>query len=114
MRTVKIVAEPREAFDSRFVSALKGNAQGEFISFESAAALLETLTPDRWEILTMLAGRGAMLVVDVQELVGRSLKEVCADFRLLVERGIVDEDSHGCVVFPYDRVEVDFVWSRNV
>jgi len=112
MRTVTIGVEPVEVSSSRFVAAMRGEAQGEFITFESAHDLLETLSPDRWEILTVLAGRGPMLVVDVQQLVGRALEGVCADFKLLVERGVVDEDSQGCVVFPYDRVRVGFEWLK--
>ncbi len=51
-------------------------------------------------------------MVEVQQSVGRPLDEVCADVRLLVERGVIDLDSHGCVSFPYERVRVGFEWLK--
>jgi len=63
-------------------------------------------------IVMALAGRGPRYVVEVHESVGRPLDEVCADVKVLVERGVVDVDSHGCLVFPYDRVRVGFEWLK--
>ncbi len=61
MRTVNIGVEAREVFGARIVAAMKGEAQGEFITFESVHALLETLTLERWHIVMALAGRGPRL-----------------------------------------------------
>ncbi|MGF6648631.1 transcriptional regulator [Paraburkholderia sp. GAS82] len=112
MRTVNIGVEAHDVSDARFVAAMKGEGQGEFITFESVHALLDTLTPARWHILMALAGRGPRYAVEVHESVGRPLAEVCEDVRVLVERGVVDEDSHGCVVFPYEHVRVGFEWLK--
>lgn len=113
MRTVNIGVEAREVSDARFVAAMKGEGQGEFITFESVHALLDTLTPDRWHILMALAGRGPRYMVEVHQSVGQPLDEVCADVRVLVERGVVELDSHGRVLFPYDRVRLGFEWSKR-
>lgn len=112
MRTVSIGVESREMSGARFVAAMKGEAQGEFITFESVHLLLDTLTPERWHILMALAGRGARDVVEVQQAVGRPLDEVCADVKVLVERGVIDLDSRSCVSFPYEKIKVGFEWLR--
>ena len=89
MRTVNIGVEAREVSGTRFVAAMRGEVQGEFITFESVHLLLDTLTPDRWHILMALAGRGPRYVVEVHQAVGRPLDEVCVDVKVLVERELL-------------------------
>ncbi|PTB18594.1 hypothetical protein C9I57_21475 [Trinickia symbiotica] len=63
----------------RFRDAFRGVEQGAFISFVSVDLVLESLTPPRWEILELLAGRGDQMVLDVAEIVGRALDAVIED-----------------------------------
>lgn len=112
MRSVKIGVETREVVSARTVAAMKGEAQGEFITFDSVHLLLDTLTPQRWHILMALAGRGPRDTVEIQEAVGRPLDEVCADVRALVDRGVVDLDSSSRVSFPYEQIKVGFEWRK--
>ena len=112
MRVVTIGVGSRQVIDARFVAAMSGEYQGEFITFESVHLLLDTLTPTRWHILIALSGRGPCYVVDVQEAVGRPLDEVCVDVKVLVERGVVDMDAQGRVEFPYEQILVGFEWRR--
>ena len=114
MRVVKINVEPREASAARFAGAMRGKKQGHFITFESAALLFDTLTPGRWEILTLLMGRGSLMALDVHEMVGRPMADVCMDLETLVQRGVVDLNDNGSVSFPYDQVELAFTWTGPV
>jgi predicted transcriptional regulator len=114
MRTVTIEVAGRELVESRFVAAMRGEAQGEFISFESGHALLDTLNANRWEILQVLAGRGWIDVAGLRSVVGRCLRDVQADVDILRARGVVEADASQRVMFPYDRVCVRFEWERTV
>lgn len=68
------------------------------------------LTAKRWEILKAITGVGALSVREVARPVGRDVKAVHADVQALLRAGIL-EKSERRVVFPYDAVHVDFVFS---
>ena len=95
----------------RTAAALRGKAQGNFISFASAELLWKVLTAKRWEILRAMTGQGELAIREVARRVGRDVKAVHGDVRALVLAGVLDQTERG-VVFPYDAIHVDFTLTK--
>lgn len=92
----------------RLAAAFRGEPQGNRISFLSVEQMWKTLSPKRAEILSIMAGQGAMPIREVARRVGRDVKAVHGDVHALIDAGVV-EQAKGGVVFPYDAVHVDFM-----
>jgi predicted transcriptional regulator len=86
-----------------------GQAQGAFISFESPALLWKTLTPKRWDILKALTGAGPVSIREIARRVDRDVKAVHGDVHALLGCGILTKTDDGLIVFPFDKVHVDFM-----
>jgi predicted transcriptional regulator len=110
MKTVVLGVASREETSKRFVRALEtGQAQGAFISFESPALLWKTLTPKRWDILKALTGAGPVSIREIARRVDRDVKAVHGDVHALLGCGILTKTDDGLIVFPFDKVHVDFM-----
>ncbi len=110
MKTVVLGVASREASSKRFVRALEtGLPQGAFISFESPALLWKTLTPKRWDILKALTGAGPVSIRETARRVDRDVKAVHGDVHALLGCGILSKTDDGLIVFPFDKVHVDFM-----
>jgi predicted transcriptional regulator len=68
----------------------------------------KVLSPKRLEIIRALAGADPLSIREVARRVGRDFKGVHSDVALLIEAGVVDRSESGKVVFPYERIHVDF------
>lgn len=112
MRTVTIDVADREVINARAKAALRGEPQGDFISFSSPEELWRALTPHRWAILKTLAGQGPVGVRALARQLGRDVKGVHTDTQALVLCGVLDKAADGKVEFPYDAVHVDFTINR--
>jgi predicted transcriptional regulator len=100
MKTLMLGVASREETSRRFVRAMEAGApQGDFISFESPAMLWKSLTPKRWDILKAMTGAGPLSIREVARRVGRDVKAVHGDVKTAA----------GLIVFPYDKVRVDFM-----
>jgi predicted transcriptional regulator len=93
----------------RAEAALRGEPQGEFISFASVDLLWKVLTLRRWDLLKAMAGQGPMSIREVARRVGRDVKAVHGDVHALLDAGVLDRTDDRRIVFPYDAVHVDFV-----
>lgn len=113
MKVVTIGVGSREELDAKFVGAMRGEYQGEFITFDSVRELLAVLTVERWDVLTLLVGRDGVKAWDIAEMLGRPLEAVCQDIEVLVMRGVIDVTLEGALCFPYDRVELRAGWGRT-
>ena len=112
MRKVTIQVESLDAGLERFKRAWKtGESQGEFITFESAEALLKTLTGRRWELVQALLCSGAMSLRALARELGRDVKNVHADVNALKEIGLVEDHEKGIWV-PFDEVEAH-LWAKR-
>lgn len=109
MTTVTLTVESREEISRRFAAAMKGEAQGHFITFPTPELLFEVLNGHRWQILHMMIGTGPHTVDAIARHVGRPFGEVKGHIETLVNTGILDLD-HGCseVELPYEAVHIDF------
>jgi predicted transcriptional regulator len=95
----------------RVADALRGKHQSDYIWFASDDLLWNTLTPRRWQLLKLMAGRGPLAVREVARRAQRSTRAVQSDIHVLLDAGVVDSDPDGRVRFDYDaiHVDVDFV-----
>jgi predicted transcriptional regulator len=110
MKTLMLGVASRQETNRRFVRAMEvGAPQGDFISFESPAMLWKLLTPKRWDILKAMTGAGPLSIREVARRVGRDVKAVHGDVQALLGCGILAKTVAGLIVFPYDKVRVDFM-----
>jgi len=108
MDTVTICVASRDTTKARFVAAMNGKAQGNFITFETLQQLAKTLTPMRWQIIQEMTGAGPISIRELARRVDRDVKRVHEDVHALLNSGVLDRTESGEIVFPYGRVHVDF------
>ena len=109
MDTVTIgVSSVRDA-RRRTAEALRGKRQGAYISFASEDLLWKTLTPKRWALLKLMAGKGALAIREVARRAQRDVRAVHSDVHVLLKAGVLDRETDGRVRFDYDAIHVDFV-----
>lgn len=110
MKTVVLGVASREDSNQRFIRAMEtGQPQGDFISFGSPALLWKTLTPKRWEILSILTGAEPVSIRETARRVHRDVKAVHGDVHALLGCGILSKTDDDLIVFPFDKVHVDFM-----
>ena len=78
------------------------------IGFETWDLMYRVLSPKRLDIVRAMAGAGPLSIREIARRVGRDFKGVHSDTVLLFESGVLQKDPHGKLVFPYDRIRVDF------
>jgi len=88
--------------------ALRGRAQGAFISFASVELLWQMLAPKRWQILQAMTGAGPLALREVARRVGRDVTSVHGDVQTLLKAGVLERSADRRIVFPYDEVRVGF------
>lgn len=108
MGPVTLEVSSREATNRRFESALEGEDQGAFISFETPALLFKVLTEKRWELLAAMTGAGPMSLREAARRVERDVKAVHRDVHLLLDAGLLRKTEEGRILFPFDSVRVSF------
>jgi predicted transcriptional regulator len=110
MNTVILGVASREEIGRRFARAMEmGEPEGAFISFESPALLWKMLTPKRWDILKVLTGAGPLSIREAARRVERDVKAVHGDIHALLGCGILTKTDDGLILFPFDKVHVDFM-----
>lgn len=109
MNTVTLSVASLEDSKHRLRGAFRGERHGARISFASAELLWKVLTAKRWELLRAMAGQGAMTIREAARRVERDVKAVHGDVHALLDTGVLERDSRGRIVFPYDAVHVDFL-----
>ena len=110
MKTVVLGVASREDSNQRFIRAMEtGQPQGDFISFDTPALLWKTLTPKRWDILRVLTGAEPVSIRETARRVHRDVKAVHGDVHALLGCGILSKTDDGLIVFPFDKVHVDFM-----
>jgi len=109
MRTVTLGLSSRQKTNKRFIEAFQGKSQGEFISFESPALLFKVLSGNRWELLKIMTGAGAISIREASRRLGRDVKAVHGDVQVLLNVGILQKNDKGQIEFPFDILHVDFM-----
>jgi predicted transcriptional regulator len=109
MKTVTLGVSSWEDTMSRAKSAFRGEHQGHYLSFATVDLLWEVLNPRRLDILNTMKGKGPMTLRGVAKLTGKDVKTTHGDVHVLLRNRILEKDSSGKIVFPYDAIHVDFM-----
>jgi predicted transcriptional regulator len=109
MKTIHIGVATAGDVKARARGAFMGVPHGEHISFASLDLMHRVLTPNRWDVLKTLMGRGEIGVRELARMLDRDVKAVHSDVTALTDAGVISRTESGAVVFPYDAVRVDFV-----
>lgn len=114
MRTANIrILKPDDALqDMRagFAAAWnKAEYQGEYFDFESPAALFKVLTPKRWALIECLQASGALGVRALARALGRDVKRVHEDAKVMEQYGLVGKTEDGKLCVPFSEIRADFV-----
>ncbi|WP_245423218.1 HVO_A0114 family putative DNA-binding protein [Neorhizobium alkalisoli] len=114
MATLKVKIETFEQSMASVVEAVKATEVGirkaaeNVLSFPSWEALHRVLAPKRLEIVQAMTGQGPLSIREVARRVGRDFKGVHTDVEMLLGSGVIDKAENGGVVFPYDRIHLEF------
>ena len=109
MNSVTLEVCSREQTNSRFLRAVTGDPQGQFISFETPELLFKVVSGKRWELLKVMTGAGPMTIREAARRMHRDVKAVHGDIHALLNAGLLQKTEKGQIVFPYDAVHVDFM-----
>lgn len=113
--TIRILDETAamEAMRQRFVKTMgSGEYNGEFLTFESPAALFRAITPKRWELVSDLQKLGQVSIRGLARETKRDVHRVYDDIKALRDLGIVEQNDSGVSV-PFDKIHTDFTLSRE-
>jgi len=81
--------------------------RGEVLNFESPDVFFSCLSEKRWALVRALQGQGEMAVRELARRVGRDVKRVHEDVRVLAELGLVERSESGGVSCPFSEVHID-------
>lgn len=109
MKTVMLSVESIESVAESAKQALKGKAQGEYISFASLDLLWKVLAPNRMAIVKALTGSEPLALREIARRVSRDVKAVHTDVQILLKAGVLDKTEVGKINFGYDAIHVDFI-----
>lgn len=114
MTTLRVRIESLEdsmtAVTAAFRSAASGGAAAgdHVMAFPSWEVMHRVLAPKRLEIVRVMTGQEPMSIREIARRVGRDFKGVHGDVDMLLTGGVLDRAAGGGVVFPYDRIHVEF------
>lgn len=113
MKTLKVRIETLDETLSHVAEAWNAAAGGKQVeaqdqlAFASWELMHRVLAPKRLEIIRAMTGQEPMSVRELARRVGRDFKGVHTDVELLLKNGVIDRADKG-IVFPYDRIHVEF------
>ncbi|QFY44090.1 transcriptional regulator [Candidatus Methylospira mobilis] len=99
-----------EAARSGFLSAWNtGEYTEEHFGFASPAALFRVLTPRRWDLIECLQKSGPLSGRALARALGRDIRRVHDDVKVVVQYGLVEKVDNGKLHVPFNEVHADFV-----
>ena len=107
---IKIQSESEARKDSakRFIDAWnQGKYAGEYLTFASPARFFEIINARRWELVTTLQRLGQTSIRHLARQVGRDVRRVHDDVKVLIEYDIIEQNESGVSV-PYAEIHADF------
>ena len=110
---IKILSEEeaRVSAAARFTDAWEsGEYSGEYLTFTSPVNFFEVINSRRWDIVIKLQALGKTSIRALAKQVGRDVRRVHDDVKLLISHGIVEQDADGVCV-PYETIHADFTLS---
>jgi predicted transcriptional regulator len=110
MKTVVFSIQTLDSTLAGFAGAWKSGKcdASAHVGFETWELMHKVLSPKRLEIVRVMTGAGPLSIREIARRVGRDFKGVHTDTALLVQAGVIDKNGQGKLIFPYDRIHVDF------
>jgi len=110
MDTVILEVTDAAASRQRFIRACETGvaAKAARISFDSVELLWQVLNANRWGLLKAMTGAGEIGLRELSRRVGRDVKAVHTDTRVLLNAGVIDRAENGKLLFPYRHVKLRF------
>jgi len=112
-RTLKITFNPDWEQSLREAGALAqrgmetGQYQGEYMNYAVPSMFFSRLTAHRWDIVSCLLGQGTVGVRELARRLGREVKRVHEDTKVLVDLGLLEKTPRGALCCPYERIHID-------
>ncbi len=104
--SLTLAISSRKETNRRFLQAFEGKSQGSLLTFDSPSLLFTLLTAERWNLLKMMTGAGAITVREAAERVEKDVQE---DVDALLQAGILQKNGADEIEFPFEAVHVDFM-----
>ena len=82
--------------------------QGEIRSFESPAALFRVFSPARWTLIERLQELGPVSLRALARSLGRDVKSVHRDVKVLLDEEFIERDEAGRIHVPFARIHAEF------
>ena len=93
----------------RFQKAWKSGKPGPAVfTFSSPAQLFSVISPKRWELIERLQQLGPSTIRGLARALERDVKRVHDDVTAMIEWGIVERDTNGLVLVPFDVIHAAF------
>jgi predicted transcriptional regulator len=77
----------------------------ERLYFSDMKTLLQNLTPKRFELLNILHQAGPLSILALSKQLKRHYKNVYGDVKTLEMLGLVEKNSDGLYIVPWDEIE---------
>jgi len=115
MDTVILEVADRASVNARIIRACETGQpeKAAHISFESFDLLWKVLGGNRWALLQSMCGAGALGLRELARRVGRDVKAVHTDTRLLLDAGVIDKTDDGKLLFPYRTIKLQAEFSGS-
>jgi len=101
------LAEMGQEFIQMWHAAEKGDTPPKpvvRVSFENLKILVQTLTPKRIQVLTVLHEEGPSAIRALARKLHRDYKNVHQDIQILERVGLVEETKEGLVAAPFKKI----------
>ncbi len=76
------------------------------IGFETVPQFAKVFTPKRWELISMLKKLGAVSIYELAKQLDRHYRNVHQDVALLSDWMVIEKNSEGKVMIPWDEIDV--------
>jgi len=108
MDTVVLEVANEKTCRERFVRVWEtGTAEKEArISFETLEHMWQVLSGKRLALLKTMCDAGALGLRELSRRLGRDVKAVYTDTRILLNAGVIDRTEDGKLLFPYRHVKI--------
>lgn len=110
MDTLIIGNQSRRQIRERVVRAWKtGKAEhAARLDFPDISDAWKVLSDKRRAIIQAMAGQGPLSIREIARRVGRDVRAVHSDVRLLHYAGVVDKTEDGRMILPYKTIKFEF------
>jgi len=112
-RTLTITFNPDWEHSLREAGALAqrgmecGHYQGDYMNYAVPSMFFGRLTAHRWDIVACLLGQGTVGVRELARRLGREVKRVHEDTKVLVDLGLLEKTDRGALRCPYAHIHID-------